>query len=391
MRLIATHPSSGTYYVLLQVIFIILVLIFGYKKFKPKKSYFLLSLFIAGSFQINIPPIQENDQFRYFWEGKVASQLKNPYKLSPSNQELDFIDFPERNLISYNKLTSIYPPLSIAFWSSFSSFNYKEMLQINQVIFLFLYLIFCSLLLKQHENYFFVSLSSLAFIKEFIQSVHIDLLAGFFFLLFFIQFKNKNLISSLSSLAAQVLTKLLGILIFPFILLREKKSNYFLILIYAIIPILIYAYLALTNSSNGPEAFITSWKWNSLTYEVLLSLGLEHITIKLIIRSFFFATYLATLYLFWKRKISFLKSIALVFALLFFFSHVYNAWYGIYLFIPAYLLGNLGFILYSLSGLFGYLLYDYNYEMSIAFITHLFFLWGCFEMINNKDTLNIEF
>ncbi len=390
IRLISSLEYSGRYYVLLHFIFILLIFMFGYKKYKPKKNHFLFSLFLAGCFQVNVEPIQENDQYRYFWEGKVVSHLKNPYLISPSDKELNFIDFPERNLIAYNKLTSIYPPLSLAFWASFSAFDYKTMLIINQILFLIIYLIFCSILLKAHQNYFFLALSSMTFLKEFVQAVHIDLLAGLFLLLFFIKLRNNKVLYALNFLSAQILTKLLGILIVPFLLIRNQKKL-LLIVLYAMIPSLIYIGLALTNTSNGPSEFIKSWKWNSLIYEILLYLNLDHNTTKLLIRSIYLISYILVLLSFYKKKISFLSSITLVFATLFFFTHVYNAWYGIYLFIPAYLVGNLGFVLYSIAGFLGYLIYDYEIHFTIALMTHLFFFWGCIEMIKNKDKENIKF
>jgi len=390
MRFISTTQTPALGYVVLQSIFIGVIFVLGFKKdIRPKRSQFFLSLLLAGCFQINVTPISENDQYRYFWEGKVAANLKNPYKLAPSSSELDFINFQERHLIAYNKLTSIYPPLSIAFWASFSSMNYKSMLIINQVCFLILYIFFCWIILSYKEDYFFISISSLTFLKEFVQSVHIDLLAGLFFLMFLLKLKENKHYQSLSFLAAQILTKLLGLLVYPLMIIKNK-NNIFRTSLFTLIPLVLYLGLAFNESSNGPSEFIKSWKWNSLVYEILLDFGIEHKIIKYILRILFGISYLSIIMSYYKRKISFHSSLVLLFSSLFFFSHVYNPWYGIYLFIPAYFIGNLGFVLYSLAGFLGYLLYDYNFEFTIAFMTHLFFFIGCYELFNNKDKVNIR-
>ena len=62
------------------------------------------------------PTLFENDHYRYIWEGKVVAAGENPYKHAPKSKELKHIEYEHKKKIAYNKLTSIYPPLSQVFF-----------------------------------------------------------------------------------------------------------------------------------------------------------------------------------------------------------------------------------------------------------------------------------
>lgn len=124
-------------------------------------------------------PLFENDQYRYLWEGKVLSEGLNPWQIPPAEETLDHIDFPQRELVGYNKLTSPYSPLAVVYHAAFSGLSYQHALMGLQLINIGLSA-FVIGLLPPLAPIFTIGLTGLV-AKEFAQSVHIDLVAWMFF------------------------------------------------------------------------------------------------------------------------------------------------------------------------------------------------------------------
>ncbi len=356
-------------------------LFFYYSKKHITPKNFLISFFISGLLLLGSSPLLENDQYRYFWEGKVLSHLENPYLKPPVHSSLDFINYPERSLIAYNKLTTIYPPLALLFWRTFSSFSYQYMLVINQFLFLLLSMALMHFLMKKHIDYFQLSLLSMMLLKEFVQSVHIDLLAAFLFAYFLLS-KNQGFASFLASF----FTKLLSGLIIPFLWLRNKAQAMKIILWLVLLSAVFFYFIPVLQTQDaGSLSFIKNWKWNAGLYEYFLHFNLSHQTSKNIARLIFALFYIFTLLQYKNNKLGFNQAIAFIFALLFFCAHVYNPWYGIWLFIPAYLAKDKYLVLYSLTPFLGYINFEYqNLELLISLLTHGVFIFYLFSRIKIK-------
>ena len=123
-------------------------------------------------------PLFENDQYRYFWEGKVLIEGFNPWRVPPAAELLDGVDFLERELVGFNKLTSPYSPLAVAYHAAFSWLPYSGALLALQTVNALL-CAFVFFLLPPLKPIYVVGIAGLIG-KEFAQSVHIDLLVWLF-------------------------------------------------------------------------------------------------------------------------------------------------------------------------------------------------------------------
>jgi alpha-1,6-mannosyltransferase len=290
---------------------------------------------ISGIFYLGSPPVFENDHFRYMWEGKVVASGNNPYVEAPNSRKLDQINFKQRKKIAYNKLTSIYPPLAQLYFSLFSPFNYKVSLFLMQAFGLLMIMVF--LYYQYYKKlYSFILITPFLF-KEFIQSVHLDLLAVF---VLWILWEKKHLYSSV---VFSFLIKLLGILILPFIIINEYfkgKTSYtkiaFSIFVFSSVAV-IYQYGQTSDQIAGTEAFVTFWFWNSLIGKPLYLLGMAEDFLRLGLMGSFIITYIAHLGLHFKLRGQKTELvIANCFFCLYLFSPVLHSWYLLWplVFIP---------------------------------------------------------
>lgn len=243
---------------------------------------FRLFLFL-GLFYIGSPPLYENDHYRYLWEGKVIAKGENPYTTAPNALTLNSIEYEKRNKIAYNKLTSIYPPIAQIYFTMVSPFSYKYGLIILQIC---SYLMLISILYelqKKAGSYLILLLPY--FYKEFVQSIHIDLLAIFLFLHFI---KKKYYYSAV---AITFLTKLLSIIALPFFITKtyfdNKKQLYRPLFICILILFLFIIYPYRSKQISGGDAFINFWFWNSLIGSPLNALGFSQNLIRIILATSF--------------------------------------------------------------------------------------------------------
>ena len=378
LRLLSTSESAlGFQYVLLFFSITFAVYFLSERK-KVQWSYkkFCLILISLTVMLFGTEPLFENDHYRYIWEGKVLAKGINPYLTSPDNQLLNEINFPQRSKIAYNSLTSIYPPISLLFFASVSAFNYDQALILLQVINLLLVLILIWILQKLKVADYWI-ISALPFLlKEYVQSVHVDLLGAVFLLLFFTQ---KKWMQRISLLWLSILTKVIPLLIIPFFLVKKKLKLFSISLIPLLVglPVLIYTTLT-EDASFGPKAFALMWKWNAGLYELFLQLSdFSHAEIKVICLSAFVFFYIYLCF----QKMDIEKFTMFAFAGLFFCSPVYNAWYGIWLLLPALLCRRKSMILYSLLPCISYLYYGHEELALLASgLTHWCFIWGLYDI-----------
>lgn len=303
--------------------------------FKNIKDIGFIHLVVTGMFYLGSPPVFENDQYRYLWEGKVVASGNNPYIEAPSSDNLDHINFLERKNIAHNKLTTIYPPLAQAYFLMFSPFTYSVGLLLMQLSSFVLLMFFL-------YNQFYNKFSSIVLItpflyKEFIQSVHLDLLA--MFLLWFLWRRKRHY----SSIVFSFLVKILGILIFPFLIINEyfqgKVSKFGVLLstVVFLIIALIYQYGHSSTQVAGTEAFVKFWFWNSLLGKPLYLLGVPEKTLRFALIGSFFISYIGHLILQFNQKGRKTQLIvANCFLCLYLFSPVLHSWYLIWplVFIP---------------------------------------------------------
>ena len=211
-------------------------------------------------------PLFENDQYRYFWEGKVLSEGFNPWRTPPAAEALDGIDFPERDLVGFNKLTSPYSPLAVVYHALFAQFSYSTALLLLQLVNALL----CAgifFLLSPLRPVFVIGIAGILG-KEFVQSVHIDLLVWLFFWLAMTRLKAGALKTSAVAFVLSSLFKVNILLMFPWFFCAAFRSH-------KVRGVAIYGASLLVSlvcnglgplsfhDRSGLVAFMQHWVWHS--------------------------------------------------------------------------------------------------------------------------------
>ena len=313
------------------LVFIIPYILFGlsFIFLKKMKEIKYIHLVLAAMMYIGSPPVFENDHFRYIWEGKVVAHGENPYTHAPNSKKLNGVNYERRSDIAYNKLTTIYPPLAQLYFFMFSFLKHKAALVCMQILSMLLLMYF---LWKQFsEEGISIVLITPFLYKEFIQSVHIDLLAVFILWYFF---KRRQVYSSI---ALSFLVKILGIITLPFIIIRDYYNSEFSL--YKILGLGIICMITLglyqigvdESQIQGGEAFLKFWFWNSLIGKPLFHLGVGESFIRIALIAAFSLSYLANLIGYSLYKGSNLRLYLVnVFLCLYVFSPVLHTWYLIW-------------------------------------------------------------
>jgi alpha-1,6-mannosyltransferase len=316
---IESKDYSGFHYLF------ILNLIYFFWAYHSKLKLKIIHVFIIGLIFIGSEPAFENDHYRYLWEGKVVSSGFNPYRLAPNSKELKHIHFLKKEDISYNKLTSIYPPLAQLLFLSLSPFEYRLAFCILQFLGLCM-LIYILFNLFRDKNQYLVFILPYLF-KEFVQAVHVDILA---FMFLVICFKNKKYLTGIF-LAFQV--KILSIVCLPFLILKGIFKDRMLLLYSTCTTLFIlgtfYLYpIKLGGYQSGAGAYIEHWSWNSLLGLIFLELGVDSIMSRYILLGLFSLSYLYLIILYIKNsfKQTWVMS-GLAFQFLFLFTPVLHPWY----------------------------------------------------------------
>jgi hypothetical protein len=276
---------------------------------------------------VGTEPIFENDHYRYLWEGKVIKEGFNPYKLSPNSTKLKSIEFKDKNKIGYPHLTSIYPPVAQIFFLLHSPFKYKIAFTLMQFLglMMLIYILF---------NIFEIQSRSLLillpyFFKEFVSSVHIDILAVFFFILLL---KKNHLFSAIAiSFGAKVLSiVILPIIIFKGIL-RDKPLLAKSLLCSLIILATLYIYPFNIGGQSGATAYITFWSWNSFVGLILNKMNINLVNGRLFLLLLYSTSYLFILIHFYRNKFENInRYFGLSYLFLFLFTPVLHPWYLIW-------------------------------------------------------------
>ncbi|MCO4793765.1 MAG: hypothetical protein KC493_08640 [Bacteriovoracaceae bacterium] len=384
--------ENSQYYLIFNLIY--LVFVFGlWKLNKINPKPLSISVYLMGVVTILFTqPIFENDHYRYLWEGRAILSSENPYVHPPKSNTLDHIQYDARDKIGFPELTTVYPPVSLVWFglggvlSEFHRVGLVFLMVLNSVLVFFL--------LRKLEsltgNSWLIFLIFPFLQKEFIQSIHVDLFAFSWVLLFLLN-KKMSFIKSAGLIFMSIFSKVIGVFfVYPLALKffnsHKSKPLYWLTLIFLLLSFpLFYWALSVHGGVGGFEAFSGKWVWNPGFYSIMWrGLGLfdhqaRQISISLFLvfvailgiwslRKYYLKGFVLTNRLFWTTTYLF-------FAGLIFFSPVYNAWYAIWFIIPAILL-NLRFgVLYGFLSFTCYTSY-WNGEILpwTEFLGHFFFI-----------------
>jgi len=314
---------------------------------KSSKHVFILGLMFIGT-----EPIFENDHYRYLWEGKVIAEGFNPYKTAPNSKKLDSIEFEKRDSIGYSQLTSIYPPLAQMFFIIHSPFSYK-------IAFCFMQFLGLLMLIYIIFNIFEVRSKSLIlllpyFYKEFVSSVHIDILA--IFVMVFLLKKN----SIFSAVVVSFTAKILSIVILPLLFIKGLFTDRALLIKTVITSLMVisivYLYPFKVGGQSGGEAYISDWSWNSLLGLILNKFNIADLSGRVILLSLYSLSYAYIIRHFYKNKFRNInRYFGLSYLFLFLFTPVLHPWYLIWGIV--FIRNNQFFAIYIFSSFLAY----YNY------------------------------
>lgn len=318
--------------IFLSVLYIIIIGII--KKSEVKQNQIISLIAVGVLFRIilfPIEPIASDDVYRYLWDGKVQAHGINPYKYAPTDSALNHLHselLPTK--VNFQHLKTIYPPFSqwmflIAYLIAGESlWGIKLLLLISEI--LTIVLIFLSLKnFKINEKYSLIyALSPLPILQFFIDA-HLDGF-GITLLALFLYFISKNkLLYAYFTLGFSIASKLITIMIYPFLLKGRSIRNFLSVII---VPIVTVTLLYLPYSINGfpfESLFIFAQKWysNGAIFTLFQKIFSDNFIARLISLSLFFVSFV---WLYFSEK-SFKEKIYQIFVLFFIFSPVVHPWY----------------------------------------------------------------
>ncbi len=387
--------TGGPFYIAWTLIYGIAVWIFI-----PKKSILpvpSLGVFCIGLVIILLgEPLFENDHYRYIWESKVFFKGFNPYLTPPEAVALDGVEFTHRKDIGFPYLPGIYPPLALVWFYLAGAFKYDFGLRVLQLANGFLVWFLWRQGARFKWRLWPLVLLFPFFQKEFIQSVHLDLVAAIPLIFYF---QNSGPFKNLLSLFLSYQLKVLGLALLPFQFFRGHPGDKSLkrwgyrgavFLVIMSLPFLWSWAHQFKGDWHGMRAFSSYWVWNPGFYSLLHRLfGLASSQAR-VLTTYGYGLYLIWLAIMilrcvWRQKWiitnrQIMQAAVGIFAGLLFFTPVYNPWYCIWMLIPSLLLGLRLPIIYAFFSCFSYAFYGVD-EVWLPLgelMTHLWFfplLW----------------
>jgi alpha-1,6-mannosyltransferase len=231
-RLVDTGPAQAVikYMVIYGAVFVFLGISYILlKKQEFSRSFFVTVLvfsFIFGMTLLTSLPDQSDDIYRYIWDGKLQHYGISPYTYAPDDPALtQYHSEILPRLVNFPHIKTIYPPVAqVVFWLSYTLFGES----VSGLKFLFLLTLLGSvclfyLLLKNRKGdprlLFLFAWNPLVIMETAING-HLDILMVFFVLLFLFYFFREQWILTGIALALAILTKLIPIILAPFIVLN---------------------------------------------------------------------------------------------------------------------------------------------------------------------------
>ncbi|MBI5149910.1 MAG: hypothetical protein HZA28_03980 [Candidatus Omnitrophica bacterium] len=183
--------------------------------------------------------IQETDPYRYVWDGQMMLAKQNPYSLTPQEayeSGLLSSDSTKQETIQYVNerinhpgVKTIYPPgAQFLFGLSqmltpWSLVGWKIMIAVTEILIMFL-MVFILKQLRLRPDWVVLYAWSPLIIKEFSNSLHLDVFAVLFICLMIYAFIRKYHRLALLSLAVATMIKWFAIVLLPFLLIMFRQS-----------------------------------------------------------------------------------------------------------------------------------------------------------------------
>jgi len=321
------------------VISIFLSLIYLIKILLIRKSVLtnnqIISFIVAGIlFRIilfPVGPIASDDVYRYLWDGKVQANGINPYSYSPNDQALKHLHseiLPSK--INFPDMKTIYPPFSqwmflLAYLIAKETlWGIKLLLLISEISTILLILLTLNNFRIDKKYSLIYALSPLPVLQFFIDA-HVDGFGIALLALFFYFFSKDKVLYSYFALGLSIASKVVTILVYPFLLKGRSIRNFLSVLI---VPTVTIALLYIPYSINGfpfESLFIFAQKWysNGIVFTFFQKILHDNLSARIISMILFFVSFV---WLYFSEK-KFAEKVYLIFILFFIFSPVVHPWY----------------------------------------------------------------
>jgi hypothetical protein len=321
------------------VISIFLSLIYLIKILLIRKSVLtnnqIISFIVAGIlFRVilfPVGPIASDDVYRYLWDGKVQANGINPYSYSPNDQALKHLHseiLPSK--INFPDMKTIYPPFSqwmflLAYLIAKETlWGIKLLLLISEISTILLILLTLNNFRIDKKYSLVYALSPLPVLQFFIDA-HVDGFGIALLALFFYFFSKDKILYSYFALGLSIASKVVTILVYPFLLKGRSIRNFLSVLI---VPTVTIALLYIPYSINGfpfESLFIFAQKWysNGIVFTFFQKIFQDNLSARIISMFLFFVGFV---WLYFSEK-NFAEKVYLIFILFFIFSPVVHPWY----------------------------------------------------------------
>ena len=314
-------------------------------------------------------PIQEDDFYRYLWDGKVVASGLNPYQFAPlaiqeqlgkkavSAEHKPYVQLAEQDphmsfvlsRVNHPDIPTIYPPFTQAIFG-LAAWLAPGSLAALRIVFLVFDLGVCALLLVLLRQ---LSLSPLLVgvyawsplvIKETMNSAHYDVVPTFCLVLALVLMVQGRGVLAHLSLAGAVLGKLYPLLLLPVFLARMRKahgSGAALLGLLTVGVVLLGGYAPFWQVGEalwtGTRTFAEQWQTNSLLFPGIVALADERGLANALVGGVLGGTAILVSYRsavqdkYPDDNLQFVWSAGLIMGLLFLLSPVGNPWYFVWL------------------------------------------------------------
>ena len=366
------HAERPIIEFLIYVLFGFLIYWFVLEQFRKNRAGYRVNGFILGwivmigvlARLVYFPSqlIQETDPYRYVWDGQMMLAKQNPYSLSPQEvfeRGLFSLDSSKREMVQYVNerinhpgVKTIYPPGAQFLFgfaqvlSPWSLIGWKVMILVAEILILVLMVLTLKHFRFPPEWVALYAWSPLI-IKEFSNSLHLDVFAVLFICLMTYALIKKRHQLALLSLAAATMIKWFAIILFPFLLVMFRQNllkNLMSIGMFSVV--IVASFLPFMNAGagalfDGLLRFSSEWKVNDGLFSVItgviqsshLPYDVNVLSRGIIALILGFIMVLACQRLLRKRTIfRFLKMSLISLAVLFFLIPMGNPWYFTWLF-----------------------------------------------------------
>ena len=302
-------------------------------------------------------PIQETDPYRYLWDGQALVKGTNPYQHSPEEafrNQWPPAEKPESEpaqtfeKINHSGIRTIYPPLAqvlfaaAQFLTPWKLMGWRFMILMAELG-IFALLISALRKLRMAQEWSLVYFWSPLVLKEFSNSLHLDVFAILFLWIAVFGVMYRKIILSYGALGLAVLTKFFPIALLPLFFVwtyrqDQKRTMIGLAAFFGIIGLLYLPFIgAAQHLYEGLGRFAGEWQVNDSIFGVIRQFmkffGLRYFHAELMSRVvsgvlFLVVVFIAARQLYRKKEtIDFLKACGVVLACLFFLAPTCNPWY----------------------------------------------------------------